>query len=291
MNRQTHFLDNSLVYGISDNETDSLRAKKYGLLKFSKVGHQVYLPIDPDVECFKSSSDFCFKGGDIRTTLQPGVLVGQTVYLRLHNYIAKKLYKVNPHWNDDKLFYEARAISTAISQHITYVEYLPLLLGWQFMYDYGILPPTQGYSYDYDPEVKPWTFHEFAGAAFRHHSGIYGKIVLADEYYKAEKALPLEDYYNSGIILKNPYWYDKLVRGFILVPQRKIDEYYDPAVSITCTCIIFLLSLSQYRYLRRINFSLCVYTLYTHMLVSFRCCSKYLQTLFVWLEFGLLDLM
>ncbi|CAL8137936.1 unnamed protein product [Orchesella dallaii] len=231
LNRQTHFHDCSIMYGISHNETDKVRLKKYGMLKFSKVGHQQFLPIDKDAECFNSSSDFCFSSGDLRTTLQPGVLVGQTVMMKLHNYIAKKLYRLNPHWNDDKLFYEARAITTAIFQHITYTEYLPLLLGWRFMYDYGILPPSKGYSYDYDPEVKPWTFHEFAGAAFRHHSSIYGKIVLADEYYKAEKSLPLEEYYNSGIILKNPYNYEKIIRGFMIVPQRKIDKYYDASVS------------------------------------------------------------
>lgn len=222
----------SITYGISKNESHKLRLGKYGMLKFSKVGQQHYLPLDKDAECFKSSDKFCFGAGDLRATLQPGVLVGQTIAMRLHNYCAKKLHKVNPHWDDDRLFYEARQITIAIFQHITYTEYLPLLIGWQFMYDYGILPPTSGYSYDYDPEVKPWTFHEFAGAAFRHHSAVYGKVVLADEHYKTENALPLEKYYNSGMILKNPYNYDKIIRGYIQVPQRKVDEYYDPSVSI-----------------------------------------------------------
>jgi hypothetical protein len=101
------------------------------------------------------------------------------------------------------------------------------------MYEHGILPTTQGYSYDYDEYDNPWVYAEFSGAAFRLHTSIYGKIILANDNYAPETELPLENYYNSAILYRNPYNLEKLLRGYIAVSKRKHDEYYDPAVSDT----------------------------------------------------------
>jgi len=197
----------------------------------SKVGDQYYLPQDKDAECFNSSMGFCFGSGDFRTTIQPGITLIQIISARYHNYCAKKLQYLNPHWNDEKLYQEARRISIAVFQHLAYTEYLPILLGWRFMYEYGILPTTHGYSYDYDEYAKPWVYAEFSGAAFRLHSSIYGKIALANEHYQTEYEVPLEKHYNSAILYKNPHNFEKLLRGYIGTAKRKQDEYYDPAVS------------------------------------------------------------
>jgi len=231
INIQTHHLDLSLNYGRSLNISHQMRAHKNGLVKMSKVGNQFYLPVDTNAECFNSSQGFCFGSGDTRTTIHPGMTLMQTLFHRHHNYIAKKLNKLNPHWDDEECYQEARRINIGCFQHIVYTEYLPLLLGWKFMYEHGILPTSQGYSYDYDEYANPWVYAEFSGAAFRLHTSIYGKIVLANDNYAPETELPLENYYNSAILYRNPYNLEKIVRGYIAVSKRKHDEYYDPAVT------------------------------------------------------------
>ena len=110
---------------------------------------------------------FCFYGGDSRVSEQPGLAAMHTIFLREHNRLAARLKRVNPHWNDEVLYQEGRHIMSAIMQHITYNEFLPRVIGWNYMNLYNLRVNTEGYTKDYDSTCNPGIFNEFATAAFR----------------------------------------------------------------------------------------------------------------------------
>ena len=54
--------------------------------------------------------------GDSRANEQPGLTVYHTVWVREHNRLAKELKYLNQHWNDERLYQEARKILIAQMQ-------------------------------------------------------------------------------------------------------------------------------------------------------------------------------
>lgn len=67
--------------------------------------------------------------GDRRVNQNPTLAMLQTLLLREHNRVADILSSLNPTWDDEKLYQEARRIVVAEIQHITYQEWLPLNFG------------------------------------------------------------------------------------------------------------------------------------------------------------------
>ena len=62
-----------------------------------------------------------------------------TVMMREHNRIAADLGAINPHWDDERVFQETRHIMAAVVQHVTYNEFLPMVLGKEVMHRYGLI--------------------------------------------------------------------------------------------------------------------------------------------------------
>lgn len=110
----------------------------------------------------------------------------QTVLVREHNRIAEILGSLNPTWNDRTVFEETRRIVIAQVQHITFNEYVPILLGENVARIMGLLP-LQGTEQTniYDSRVDPRTANEFAAGVGRFgHSMIRSIYSRVDSNYK-----------------------------------------------------------------------------------------------------------
>lgn len=115
--------------------------------------------------------------GDTRANQIMGLTALHMLFLRQHNFLATALSAINPQWNDEILYQEARRIVIAVVQHLTYNEFLPVLLGRPTLDTYGLTPQTTGYSPSYDETVNPSITNEFSAAAFRMgHSLIQGAM-------------------------------------------------------------------------------------------------------------------
>jgi hypothetical protein len=83
--------------------------------------------------------------GDARSSEQPGLAAVHTLFMREHNRLAEGLAKLNPHWDDEILYQQARRILSGVTQHIVYREFLPRLLGWDAVHTYGLTLQNDGY--------------------------------------------------------------------------------------------------------------------------------------------------
>lgn len=98
MNLATSFLDASAIYGNTDQQVENLRTYDAGLVNVTA--------------CSACRSNALY-----------------SAVLKEHNRVAVNLAELNKHWNDEVLFYESRRIVIAELQHITYNEYLPIVIG------------------------------------------------------------------------------------------------------------------------------------------------------------------
>lgn len=98
--------------------------------------------------------------------VEPQLAVLHTIWHREHNRIADELAKLNPNWSDEILYQEARRIVIAEIQHITYREWLPILLGRRSIRTIG-LTVGNSYSRNYNSDDDPAVSNEAATAALR----------------------------------------------------------------------------------------------------------------------------
>ena len=149
LNQITHWLDASNIYGSDKEEADGLRSFQGGRLKStsSSFGRELLPNADERGDCQGQSS--CFKAGDGRNSEQPNLAIMHTLFMREHNRVAGQLQTLNSHWADERIYLEARRIVSAEFQHIVYNEFLPVLLGDNYVRSFGLLPLTSGFSRDY----------------------------------------------------------------------------------------------------------------------------------------------
>lgn len=102
---------------------------------YNTPDNRTLLPVstDPTDGCNEATQNakgrYCFESGDTRANENLHLTSMHLIWARHHNYLAGQLEMVNPQWDDETLFQEARRILAAQLQHITYNEFLPILLG------------------------------------------------------------------------------------------------------------------------------------------------------------------
>lgn len=88
-----------------------------------------------------------------------------TLFLREHNRLAGRLLEVNPLWDDDTLFHEARRMVAAQIQHVTYREFVPAVLGENLAENLQLTPLASGHFSAYDIDAHPAAIASAASSA------------------------------------------------------------------------------------------------------------------------------
>ncbi|XP_033149355.1 peroxidasin [Drosophila busckii] len=226
INQLTSYIDASQMYGYSKPFAQELRnlSTESGLLR---VG--VHFPGQKDMLPFAAPQDGmdcrrnldenqmnCFVSGDIRVNEQVGLLAMHTIWMREHNRIASKLKLINPHWSGDTLYQEARKIVGAQMQHITFKQWLPLIVGdsgMQLLGDYT----------GYNPQLNPSIANEFATAALRFGHTIINPVLhrLNSSFMPIPQGhLPLHKAFFAPWRLAYEGGVDPLLRGMLAVPAK-----------------------------------------------------------------------
>ncbi len=224
-NLVSSFLDASAVYGSDDARALALRTLSGGRLK-TQVGP------DGDLLPFNSTDFFpagplendsagpvdpasLFVAGDVRSSENPMLASLHTILVREHNRLADQFAAADPALDDEALFQRARKWVGAILQHITYNEYLPLLLGESSLAAYA------GYDAAADPGVGAF----FTTVAFRiGHSQTPDQFDILDAGGAQILGAPLSSQhasFNTGPIVQHGI--DPVLRGMLGQPIENVD--------------------------------------------------------------------
>ncbi|XP_065216936.1 peroxidase-like isoform X1 [Planococcus citri] len=233
----THYMDGSFIYGLNKNASDTLRQFKGGLLKTRSAEDGRPFLINakqPTKVCDVSSdSDVCYLSGDPeRVNLNTEIAATQVMFLRLHNILATDLQRMHPTWSDEIIYQETRRIVIAIVQHITYNEYVPLLLGPKYVESHHLAPLKSGYAKGYNSSINPSSLSEFVSAAFRSfHSSIVGSPQLFSENRLVRNSIQLSDHTNKPGIIQDSNNFDYFLRGLITQPQSEQDSHFTDQIT------------------------------------------------------------
>ncbi|XP_055952428.1 peroxidase-like [Argiope bruennichi] len=226
VNAVTAALDASNIYASENERLMDIRANDgTGMLRTNATEHGDLLPADQGpyhVFCRQKKLYTCFKAGDVRGN-QHAFLTGiSTYYMREHNRIAKYLKKKNPHWEEEKLFQEARRITAATMQCITYKEYLPVLLGQYIMEQFNLTVKNGSEGSTYNPKIRLGVNNEFSTAAFRLHS-----MVPKDVDSMGSR---LKDYYSKPELIHAGEM-EGIMQKSYKMPSQEYDHYFVEDVS------------------------------------------------------------
>ena len=211
-NAITSWIDASMVYG-SDAATASKLRTNDGTGKMRVSEGQ--LPPMNEMGMFMT--------GDTRANENIALLSMHTLFVREHNRLADALGALNPHWDGERIYQEARRIVGAEIQAITYNEWLPVVLGE------GAMSPYKGYDAHVDPSVT----QEFSAIGFRFGHTTLPDVIArlnADGTPVAGGNLMLKDAFFNPSLLQQEGGLDPVLRGLAATAASEIDPMIVDAV-------------------------------------------------------------
>nr|XP_057912936.1 eosinophil peroxidase [Doryrhamphus excisus]XP_057912946.1 eosinophil peroxidase [Doryrhamphus excisus] len=233
INALTAFLDLGQVYGSEEKLALSLRdLNSEGLLRvnseFRDNGREL-LPFHPlQVKMCATrrrvTNDTnarevpCFIAGDVRVDENVALTSIHTLFMREHNRLARQLKRLNPQWDSETLYQEARKIMGAYTQVFVFRDYLPHIVGDDAMRRQ--LGPYPGY----DPNVDPRIANVFATAAYRFaHLAIQPVLARLGPDYREDRQFPSVPLFKAfftpwRIIFEGGI--DSLLRGLVGRPAK-----------------------------------------------------------------------
>ncbi|XP_050928847.1 eosinophil peroxidase [Lates calcarifer] len=160
----------------------------------------------------------CFIAGDVRVDENIALTSIHTLFVREHNRLARALKSLNPHWDSETLYQEARKIMGAYTQVFVFRDYLPHIVGDVAMRRYlGRYP-------GYNPNVDPSISNVFATAAYRFaHLAIQPVLSRLDANYREHPQFPSVPLFKAfftpwRIVFEGGI--DPLLRGLIGRPAK-----------------------------------------------------------------------
>ncbi|XP_055533803.1 myeloperoxidase [Wyeomyia smithii] len=234
LNQATAFIDGSVVYGSDEEKTKQLRSGIDGKLRMLTTpdGREL-LPVSTDVrdgcneEQMNAAGKYCFESGDPRANENLHLTSMHLIWARHHNSLATELKKVNPEWNDERLFQEARRILAAQMQHITYNEFVPVIIGEGISEKIGLLPDRESDRDTYNSTVDPSIANVFAAAAFRFaHTLLPGLMKKTNDPTSSIGGVELHKMLFNPYSLYGRTGLDDAIGGAMSTPLGKYDQYF-----------------------------------------------------------------
>ena len=223
INEITAYIDASNVYGSKSQRALELRTLDgTGRLQTSE-GELLPFNVNGFPNAPTSEDPSYFLAGDFRANEQVGLTAMHTLFVREHNFWARKFAKLFRRASGDTIYQLARAIVAAEMQVITYNEFLPTLLGP------NALAPYQGYR----PDVNSGIANIFSTAAYRFgHSMLPNQILRINQSGKPISAGPLllADAFFSPRELIDNGGIAPVLRGLASQVAQDIDPYVDDGV-------------------------------------------------------------
>lgn len=217
INEITSWIDASNVYGSDEARAHALRTNDgSGRLKVSEGN---LLPFNEEgLPNAGGDSPELFLAGDVRANEQVGLTAMHTLFVREHNWHARRIRQANRSLSGEEIYQRAREIVAAEMQAITYYEYLPTLLGRNALSRY------QGYNADINGTIA----NVFSHAIFRYgHSALSPTLKRIDQQGNTIEAgdLPLRSAFFAPHRIIQEGGIEPLLRGLASQVSQQVDNY------------------------------------------------------------------